>query len=360
MAAAPLYLHHPSSLDHETGLHPERGARIVAIEEELERQDWLGFERVRSAPIELETLTAVHPGAYVDTIHRFVARGGGHLDLDTIVSSGSFDAALHSAGGAVQLVDALLDGRAPCGFSAHRPPGHHAETARAMGFCLFNNIAIAARHAIDARGLQRVMIFDWDVHHGNGTADIFKQSSDVLLVSIHQHPLYPGTGAATDVGSGPGRGFTVNVPVPAGTDDSDYQSLVEHVVAPLALSFEPQLMLISAGYDAHREDQLAGCDATEAGFAAMTRIIRRVCATLEIPVGCVLEGGYALEALARSVAATMEALVAPVVAVAAGSGSGPGSGSGSGSGSGVDEVRVSPLASQALGRLREWWPALAS
>jgi acetoin utilization deacetylase AcuC-like enzyme len=344
MTPAPLYLHHPSSLDHDTGLHPERGERLVAIEAELERREWLGFERMRSSPISLDALTAVHPGEYVEAIERFVARGGGHLDLDTIVSSGSYDAALHAAGGAAQLVDALLDGRAPCGFSAHRPPGHHAESARAMGFCVFNNIAVAARHALDARGLQRVMIFDWDVHHGNGTADIFAPSRDVLLVSIHQHPLYPGTGAAADVGSGAGRGFTVNVPVPPGTDDSDYVSLAEHLVAPLALAFEPQLMLISAGYDAHRDDLLAGCDATEAGFAAMTRAMRRVCATLEIPVGCVLEGGYALHALARSVAATMEALAAPAPAGS----------------SEADEVPLSPLASEAVRRMGEWWPALVS
>ena len=154
------------------------------------------------------------------------------------------------------MVDLLLDGDAPVGFSAHRPPGHHALPARAMGFCLFNNIAVAARYALDARGLERVMIVDWDVHHGNGTNDIFHDSDRVLFVSIHQSPLYPGTGPASDVGSGDGRGFTVNLPVPPGADDRLFCSLVDHVAVPLAQSFEPQLMLISAGYDAHREDPL--------------------------------------------------------------------------------------------------------
>ena len=347
MALAPVFLHHHSSFDHDTGPHPERPARISAIEEELVRRDWLGFEREHSVPVPLETLTAVHPPAYVEGIERFVRAGGGHLDLDTIVSTGSFEAALHAAGGAVQMVDALLDQRAPAGFSAHRPPGHHAERTRAMGFCLFNNIAVAARHALDGRGLQRVMILDWDVHHGNGTADIFSDSNQVLFFSIHQSPLYPGTGSASEVGTGAGRGFTVNVPVPPGTDDSVYQSLVEHVAVPLALEFKPQLVLISAGYDAHRDDPLAGCDATEEGFAAMTRVVRSVCAVLDAPIGCVLEGGYALDALARSVAATMEALAAPVAAGSLVSGV-PGGG-----------VVMAPVARQTLRRVEQWWPGVA-
>jgi acetoin utilization deacetylase AcuC-like enzyme len=177
-----------------------------------------------------------------------------------------------------------------------------------MGFCLFNNVAIAARHALDARGLERVMILDWDVHHGNGTNDIFHASAQVLYVSIHQSPLYPGTGAGSDVGSGEGRGFTLNLPVPPGTGDGVYLSLVDDVVVPRAREFKPQLVLISAGYDGHRDDPLADCQLTEDGFAAMTRSMREVCESLATPIGAVLEGGYALSALARSVAATLEAL----------------------------------------------------
>ena len=166
MASAPVWLEHPSSLRHDTGGHPERAARLVAIERELSARDWLGFERVTSEPVDRSVLEAVHPAAYVDSIERVCASGGGYLDVDTVVSADSFEAALHAAGGAVQMVDLLLDRATPCAFSAHRPPGHHALTARAMGFCLFSNIAVAARHALDAGGLDRVMILDWDVHHG--------------------------------------------------------------------------------------------------------------------------------------------------------------------------------------------------
>jgi acetoin utilization deacetylase AcuC-like enzyme len=340
MPSAPVWLEHPSSLRHETGGHPERAARLVAIERELSARAWLGFERVVSEPVGRADLEAVHPTAYIDSIQRVCATGGGYLDLDTVVSADSFEAALHAAGGAVQMVDLLLDRAAPCAFSAHRPPGHHALTARAMGFCLFNNIAIAARHAVDVRGLERVMILDWDVHHGNGTNDIFHESDQVLFVSIHQSPLYPGTGPADDVGSGPGRGFTVNLPIRPGSGDDIFCSLVDRVAVPLARAFAPQLVLISAGYDAHRDDPLGECAVTEEGFASMARSMRWIADTLGAPVGCVLEGGYDLAALARSVAATLVGLQEPV-AVPDVDGDG------------------SWFVAQARERLAEWWPALS-
>jgi acetoin utilization deacetylase AcuC-like enzyme len=338
---ASLFLEHPSSLEHDTGSHPEQPARIAAIQRELDRRDWLGFERVRSPAVEREVLTAVHPEAYIESIERLSARGGGALDLDTIASAGSFDAALHAAGGAVRMVEMLLDGEAERAFSAHRPPGHHAIPARAMGFCLFNNVAVAARYALDARGLDRVMIVDWDVHHGNGTNDIFHSTNAVLFVSIHQWPLYPGSGAASDVGAGEGEGFTVNLPVPPGTGDEEYRSLVDRIAVPLARAYEPQLMLISAGYDAHRDDPLADCQLTDEGFAAMTRSLRDAADSIGAPLGCVLEGGYALDALARSVATTMETLVeseaiAPEEPAADGA-----------------------IEAQARTRLSRWWPSLA-
>jgi acetoin utilization deacetylase AcuC-like enzyme len=338
-----VFLEHPSSLAHDTGSHPEQPARIVAIERELDRIGWLGFERVLSPAASREQLTAVHAEQHVAALESLAAGGGGQIDLDTVLSDGSFEAALHAAGGAARLVDMLLDGSASVGFSAHRPPGHHATATRAMGFCLFNNVAIAARHAIATRGVQRVMILDWDVHHGNGTNDVFHASRDVLFVSIHQWPLYPGTGAATDVGEDEGVGYTVNLPVPAGSGDELYGSLVDHVVVPLALAFEPQLVLISAGFDAHRDDPLADGRVTESGFAAMTGSMRRVCAELGAPLGGVLEGGYALAALATSVAATLEALAAA-----------PRGRSVQRAGDGFD-----PLAREALGRLAEWWPSLS-
>jgi acetoin utilization deacetylase AcuC-like enzyme len=341
MASAPVWLEHPSSLRHDTGAHPESAARVATINRELSALGWLGFERVSSPAIDRGLLTTVHPEAYVASIERVCANGGGFLDLDTVVSGDSFEAALHAAGGAVQMVDLLLDDAAPYAFSAHRPPGHHAARALAMGFCLFNNVALAARHALDARGLERVMILDWDVHHGNGTNDIFHSSAQVLFVSIHQSPLYPGTGRASDVGSGEGRGFTVNLPVAPGSGDEVYESLVEHVVLPLGRSFEPQLVLISAGYDAHRDDPLAECEVTEGGFAAMARAVRRLCASLSVPLGAVLEGGYALAALARSVAATMEALAGPLQRVDADGG-----------------VGLVPAAREARERLVGYWGTL--
>jgi acetoin utilization deacetylase AcuC-like enzyme len=339
---ASVLLEHPSSVEHDTGSHPEQAARIAAIEAELSARDWFGYERVQSSEVNQADLTAVHAPEYVDAIERIAASGGGHLDPDTVASEGSYRAALHAAGGAVELVDMLLDGQASTVFSMHRPPGHHALPARAMGFCLFNNIAIAARHAVLARGLGRVLIFDWDVHHGNGTNDIFHATDQVLFISIHESPLYPGTGPATDVGNGAGQGYTVNLPVSAGADDVLYRSLVDHVVAPLAREYQPQLVLISAGFDAHREDPLANCALTEEGFAEMARSMRRCCAELDVPLGAVLEGGYALGALARSVAATLEVLAEPVSALDGGS-----------------DVGVAPAARAARERLAEWWPRLA-
>ncbi len=338
MSAPPVLLHHPSSLDHDTGPHPEQPARIVAIERELSARGYLGFERVRSPAVERSALEAVHAAAHVERIERLAARGGARIDPDTTVSAGSFVAALHACGGAVSLVDRLVSGSAATGVSLHRPPGHHAETARAMGFCLFNNIAVAARHALDAHGLERVMIVDWDVHHGNGTNDIFHAEPRVLFCSIHQSPLYPGTGPASDVGSGPGRGFTVNLPVAPGSGDPEFRSLIDHVVVPLARTYAPQLLLVSAGFDAHAEDPLADCSVTDAGFAAMARSLRDLSADLSVPVGAVLEGGYALDALARSVAATMEVLGG--VAVRDGA------------------VGVAEVSGRALERLAEFWPGL--
>jgi acetoin utilization deacetylase AcuC-like enzyme len=344
MASAPVWLEHASSLRHDTGEHPERAARMQAIERELSARDWLGFERVQSPAVERAVLEAVHPSRYVESIERACASGGGFLDMDTVVSADSFEAALHGSGGAVRMVDLLLDGSAPYAFSAHRPPGHHATQSRAMGFCLFNHVAVAARYALDARALQRVMILDWDVHHGNGTNDIFHASDEVLFVSIHQSPLYPGTGPAADVGSGDGRGFTVNLPVPPGSDDRVFCSLVDRVAVPLARAFAPQLLLISAGYDAHHEDPLGECRVTEQGYADMTRAMRRLGEELEAPVGCVLEGGYALDALATSVAATLAALQGPVGA--------------SGTDGAADSGAPPAVVDAALERLSEWWPAL--
>ena len=366
MSGAPVLFSHPSSLRHDTGAHPEQPARIVAVERELEARDYLGFERVSSPAVERAVLLAVHPERHVGAIERAAAGGAAsyRLDPDTVVSEGSFEAAEHAAGGAVGLVDRLVVGSAPTGFSAHRPPGHHAEVARAMGFCLFNNVAVAARHALDAHGLERVMIVDFDVHHGNGTDDIFHEEPRVLFCSVHQWPLYPGTGRAADVGDGPGRGFTVNVPVAPMSGDAVFCSVIDSVAVALARVWEPQLLLISAGYDAHREDPLADCLVTDGGFAAMTRSLRAAGDEVGAPVGAVLEGGYALGALARGVAITMQELAGGVGSggLVGGVDSGElvgGVGGHGASGAGAGVRPVADVAAKARERLVQFWPALS-
>jgi acetoin utilization deacetylase AcuC-like enzyme len=304
----------------------------------LAERDWLGWDVGESPAAELSVVHAVHSAPYVEGIAEVCAAGGGPLDIDTIVSEGSYRAALHAAGGAAALVDALLGGDGPrFGASLHRPPGHHALPARAMGFCLFNNVAVAARRALDRWDAERVLILDWDVHHGNGTNDIFHRDPDVLYVSIHEAPLYPGTGPAGDAGSGPGEGYTVNLPVPAGSGDAAWCSLVDHVVVALGLEYRPGLVLISAGFDAHVRDPLAGCRVTREGYAQMAASMRGLADELDVPVGVVLEGGYDLEALAESTVATLA-----VVGAAEAPDRPP--------------VALHPLAAQAAGRLAERWP----
>jgi len=339
---APLLLRHPSSLEHDTGTHPERPARIVAIERALADRDWLGWEVRESPAAELSVVHAVHPADYVQHIAELSAAGGGALDIDTVASEGSYRAALHAAGGAAALVDELMGGDgARFGASLHRPPGHHALPARAMGFCLLNNAAVAARRALDRWDAERVLILDWDVHHGNGTNDIFHRDPGVLYVSIHESPLYPGTGPAGDAGSGPGEGYTVNLPVPAGSGDAAWCSLVEHVVVALGLEYGPGLILVSAGFDAHERDPLASCLVTRAGYAHMAASMRGLADELGVPLGVVLEGGYDLVALAEGMVATLEVVGAEDPADR-------------------PPVALHPLAAQAAGRLAGRWPLVGT
>jgi acetoin utilization deacetylase AcuC-like enzyme len=292
-------------------MHPEGPGRIPAIEAELERRSWLGYERREAPKVADEALLAVHPQSHVDAVRAMSERGGGAFDLDTMASEGSYDAALHAAGGACAMVEALLGEEAQVGFCGLRPPGHHAEPETAMGFCLFNNIAIATQHALDSLDADRVFILDWDVHHGNGTNDIFHASDAVLFASIHQSPLYPGTGPLEDVGTGAGKGFSMNLPVPPGSGEETWLALVEHVAIPAAREFAPNLVLVSAGFDAHRADPLANCMLETESYGRMASHVRALAAELGAPVGTTLEGGYDLEALSGSVAATLEALAAP-------------------------------------------------
>jgi acetoin utilization deacetylase AcuC-like enzyme len=278
-----------------------------AIEAELEPREWLGWERREAPAVEVDRLLTVHSQTHVERVRELSARGEA-FDLDTPTSPASWEAALHGAGGACALVEALLRGEAKCGFSVTRPPGHHAEPSRAMGFCLFNNVAVAAAHALGQLGAERVVVLDWDVHHGNGTNAIFHSSQEVLFASIHQWPFYPGTGPLEDAGSGDGEGYSINLPVPARTGGDTFLALVEHVVAPAARQFDPDLLLVSAGFDAHRDDPVGGCSLETESFGELARFVRALAAELDVPLGAVLEGGYDLDALADSVAATMEGL----------------------------------------------------
>jgi acetoin utilization deacetylase AcuC-like enzyme len=307
-----VYLRHSSSLEHDPterlAEHPDTPERIVAIEREMASLDWLGFE-VLDAPVVTDAaLERVHSAKHVEAIRKLGTAGGGPIDEDTLVGEQSFRAALHAAGGACEMVAGLLEGEDRVGFSGLRPAGHHAERDRAMGFCLFNNVAIAADCALTEHGLERVFVLDWDVHHGNGTAEIFRRRPDVLFASIHQTGIYPGTGLLTDTGSGRGEGYTINLPVYAGSEGALWQSLLEWVIVPAALDFQPQLILISAGFDAHRLDPIGGCMLETADFAQMACQIRDLAAKLAAPVGGVLEGGYNLTAVADGVIAMLTAL----------------------------------------------------
>ena len=307
-----LYFRHPSSLDHDPAAlspdHPDSPTRVLAIEAALRQADWLGCQpRVAPAATERE-LELVHSPAHVRHLRELCARGGGPIDADTYVGEASYVAALHAAGGACEMVRSLVSGEAGSAFSGLRPAGHHAERERAMGFCLFNNVAIAAELAIRELGVERVLILDWDVHHGNGTAEVFRRRSDVLCASIHQAGLFPGTGAVSDAGSGDGLGYTINAPVPPGSGEEVWLSVLEYVVLPAALEFAPQLVLVSAGFDAHRDDPLGDCLLEADSFAQMACHVRDMARALGAPVGAVLEGGYDLAALAECVPATIAAL----------------------------------------------------
>jgi acetoin utilization deacetylase AcuC-like enzyme len=293
----------PVFREHDAGAeHPERPERLDALRTGLEERGLLHRLRpLPPRPASTKELLRVHTEDHVS----FVASTKGRMvriDADTQASPRSFEAALLAAGAVVDAVDRVLDGEIDRAFCAVRPPGHHAEADRAMGFCLFNNVAVAAAQAL-ARDLRRVAIVDFDVHHGNGTQAIFYEDPRVLYVSSHQYPFYPGTGSLEETGEGRGRGFTVNLPLPAGCGDREYAQLYRQVVEPVLKAFDPELVLVSAGFDPHRDDPLAGMQLTERGFAELAQVC------LEGAKGAgrsravfALEGGYDLQGIARSAA----------------------------------------------------------
>jgi acetoin utilization deacetylase AcuC-like enzyme len=282
--------------------HPERADRIrflLPLAESLAESGIPVIATDRRAGD--EDLLRVHSGDHVERMRATAGRVRA-LDPDTFTSEASHETALLAAGAALEMVDRVAAGTVSSGFVAARPPGHHAEAERAMGFCLFNNIAVAARYLVERHGVERVLVVDWDVHHGNGTQWAFYDDDRVLFVSLHQYPFYPGTGSVEETGEGRGAGYTVNVPLPAGCNDADYMHAFRSLVEPAARRFAPQFVLVSAGFDAHRADPLGAMRVTEAGFDAMAAAVMQVAgASAEGRAVCLLEGGYDLQALRDSV-----------------------------------------------------------
>ncbi len=306
-----LFLEHVAPVE-----HPERGERLLAVRAGVAlaaaaagvrtaQGGHAGYTALAFDDATDEQLARVHDPAYVESLGHLAGRSG-YLDSDTYLSPGSVAAARRAAGAAVSVVDALHHGRARFGLALPRPPGHHALPDRAMGFCLLNNVAVAAAHA-RALGHQRVLVLDWDVHHGNGTEAMFYDDPSVLFVSLHQYPNYPGTGAAEDLGQGEGRGRNVNLPLPPGATDAVYAAAFARVVLPVIEQFAPDFALVSCGFDAHARDPLAQMELSATGFGAMTTSLLDVL-DKRCPLGIVLEGGYDLEALRDSSAAVASAL----------------------------------------------------
>ncbi len=304
-----LLITHPACLDHLTPAgHPERPDRLRAIDRALEQERFQTLARVEAPAAALDVIALCHPMDYVVAVRDAAPKDGlVRLDADTSMSPGSFEAALRAAGGAVHAVDEVIAGRAKNAFVATRPPGHHTETARPMGFCLFNNAAIAVRYAQKRHGLERAAVVDFDVHHGNGSQDIFWSDRTVMYGSTHQMPLYPGTGAKGERGE---HDTIVNAPLRPGDGGDQFRAAFESVILPRLREFRPDLVVISAGFDAHMRDPLANLNLLEADFDWATRKLMEIADTSAGGrVVSVLEGGYDLEGLAKSAAAHVAALM---------------------------------------------------
>ncbi len=305
------YLYDPIYLKHDTGQHVENASRLEAIMSRLEQSGIKAkLTSIQPRPATIEELSLVHHEYHIRHVREVAQSGGGWLDPDTIVSRDSYDAALFAAGGAIRAAEAVMTGEVDSAFALVRPPGHHATPGQAMGFCLFNNIAIAARHVAARFSLDRILIIDFDVHHGNGTQEVFYDEPRVAYMSTHQYPYYPGSGSIEETGGGPAKGTKVNIPLPAGCGDAEYDQVYEQIIAPSARRFHPQLILVSAGYDTHWADGLAFMRVTVRGFARIVKNIRDLASELcSGRVALTLEGGYNLTALSASVKATFDVLL---------------------------------------------------
>ena len=291
--------------------HIEQAERLTAIIDNLKEKNL--YSQLRQIPVtqaDISHILKIHTQEYILHVQQLCQTGSGYLDSDTLVSEKSYEAALTAAGAVISAIDSVMDGKIQNAFCAVRPPGHHAENDRAMGFCIFNNIAIGAKYIQSKYNLRRILIIDWDVHHGNGTQHSFYDDPDVFYFSVHQSPFYPGTGSESEKGEGKGLDLTMNFPLPSGSTDEDYLDIFENKLKPAALSFKPDFVLISAGFDSHENDTLGGMKVTENGFSQMTRIVmdiaQKCCNSRLVSV---LEGGYNLKALASSVEAHIRVLM---------------------------------------------------
>ncbi|MCX6134738.1 MAG: histone deacetylase [Ignavibacteriales bacterium] len=306
-------IYHPDYLKHVTGSgHPERSQRLeVLVQHLLSTPFWGSMTHLRPSPAPAEFIHLVHPERHTSMV-KIRCQMGEHIldDGDTHVCKDSYDISVLAAGGVVQAIDEVVAGTMTRAFCAVRPPGHHAESSKVMGFCLFNNVAIGARYAQKKYGVERIAIVDWDVHHGNGTQQIFYDDDSVLFISLHQFPFYPGTGAASERGSGRGEGFTLNCPMGAGSVEKDYLDAFQAQVLPALHRFQPQLLMISAGFDAHTEDPIAGINLKDESYRRMTELLLDISGKYcGGKVVSVLEGGYNVEALARSVECHLKAML---------------------------------------------------